>query len=93
MWLISAEFYDQLRVLLPKCNTLWDLSATKTDNLPILEIAVRLGIKEEHMWIDIDPTHEDLTKSFKEIFKLEAKLANEGTSFTLFLYCGGHGGT
>ena len=83
LWLISAEFYGQLRVLLPDCKSLWDLSATKTDNLPILEIAVRMGIKEEHMWIDIDPTHEDLAKSFKEIVKLEAKLANEGTPFTL----------
>ena len=52
-----------------------------------------MGIKEEYMWIDIDPTHEQLKKSFLEIYKLENKLAAAGISFTLFVYCGGHGGT
>ena len=52
-----------------------------------------MGIKEEHMWIDIDPTFEDLKKSFLEIYKLEHKLAEAGIPFTLFNYCGGHGGT
>ena len=52
-----------------------------------------MGIKEEYMWIDIDPTHEQLKKSFLDIYKLENKLAAAGISFTLFVYCGGHGVT
>ena len=93
LWLISAEHYGELRKLLPDCKSLHDLESTKTDNLSVLEIAVRMGIMEEHMWIDIDPTFEDLKKSFQEIYKLEHKLAAAGIPFTLFNYCGGHGGT
>ena len=69
LWLLSAEFYELLRQI-PGCDHLDDLKATKKDNISIIEMADRLGIKKEHRWIDIDPTFEKVNASFKAIFKL-----------------------
>ena len=69
LWLISAEFYDLIRKI-PGCDHLDDLKATKKDNVSIIEMADRLGIKKEHRWIDIDPTFDKVNASFKAIYKL-----------------------
>ena len=72
-WIITNQKYDLIRSI-NGCKDLHDLNATPKDREYIKKFAEKLGVKEENIIHDIDPSHENINNSYKKLFKASKKL-------------------
>ena len=90
-WIITDKDYSELRKIVG-CEKLYDLKATKTDSVHIVNFAKELGVAEDQIFRSEGASLEELKQTFNEINTLTRKISyKDEKEHTLIVYCGGHG--
>ena len=91
-WILNVSKYPELRKL-EGCQDLTDLNATIPDCLEIMKMAKGLGVRDENIYRDEEPSFDQMKATYMKIFKQSRALSTAGTPHLIMVYVGGHGAT
>ena len=91
-WLITTEDYAELRKN-DGCESLANITAVQKDTAWMKKSIEFLGVSEDNLYIDHQPTSKDLADTYKKIYKKSKGYDKEKQPHTIIVYCGGHGAT